>query len=175
MQGPPPAFPFFCCWTRGSFPRFLAGEPPSHELPTTGSRAITSPLGGGARPLPARHPGAPPLSHRCADAAWIPSFLPGSSPIPASGMGYTARDQMLFEIWIKKKNPKPEKNLSRDLKAQNECQFAEKLLLQWAVTKCMRQRSSERVGWGAGSPLHSLRLMGHVPRSRHSRKASSLS
>ena len=68
-----------------------------------------------------------------------------------------------FGIGLKKKNPKPEKNLSRDLKAQNECRFAEKLLLQWAVSKYMRQRSSERVGWGAGSPLYSLRLTGHVP------------
>lgn len=71
------------------------------------------PLGGGARPLPAWRPGAPPLSHRCAGAAWIPSFLPGSSPIPASGMGYTARDQMLFEIWNWIKKKKKIQNLKR--------------------------------------------------------------
>lgn len=71
------------------------------------------PLGGGVRPLPAWRPGAPPLSHRCAGAAWIPSFLPGSSPIPASGMGYTARDQMLFEIWNWIKKKKKIQNLKR--------------------------------------------------------------
>lgn len=37
------------------------------------------------------------------------------------------------------------------------------VLLQWAVTKCTRQRSSERVGWGDGSPCTVCSSWGMCP------------